>query len=73
MKSIVSKPVAIAAVLLLNGCFTVQLRPFCERFSTLEEKRSCERGRSQAEEENRRDRVYQAERYGYDLHRNRPR
>ena len=43
----------------------------CDSFSTLEERLSCQRGRAQAEEQNWRDRVYRAERYGYDLQRNR--
>ena len=71
MKSIVSKPIAIAAVLLLNGCSYVVFRPACESFVTFEEKRACEKGRAQAVEENGRERLYRAERYGYDVYRDR--
>lgn len=41
----------------------------CESFATTEERRACERGQIRAQDENLREGVSQAERYGYDLQR----
>jgi hypothetical protein len=46
-------------------------RSACESFSTEEEYRACQRGQARAEEQNRRERLYDAERYGYEIQRGR--
>ena len=43
----------------------------CDSLLTHEERRACNQGQTRAEEQNWRDRVYKAERYGYKLHRRR--
>ncbi len=41
----------------------------CGSFETLEKQRACERGQMRAQDENLREEVTRAERYGYDLQR----
>jgi len=57
--------------LFFSGCSYGLRRDLCGLYRTGEEFRACERGRIRAEERNHRDRLYRAERSGYDLHRRR--
>lgn len=59
---------AVAEVLLYPEHPSSSYSP-CDSFSTVDEQHACLKGHVQAEEENRSDRIYRAERYGYDQYR----
>lgn len=61
----------LAIALLSSGCLPLALRNSCEAFRTIQEQRACERGRVRAEAEKMREKVYRAERYGYERYRQR--
>lgn len=46
-------------------------RSECDSYKSPEEQRACEKGHVQAEKENRSDRVYRAERHGYEVQKGR--